>query len=443
MFESQPARIGKYKPDMPQLPLTDGGSMEDLHHWEKEHGIGKFRAVEGDTGLSTFLGVKADVFGSEDMNKAKISVTPLPQSDSIDMAKVNSMVTPSPHPPNSKKANAKEKLEKNKQHLQLHEKWQKEADRLGGGKIIVNKEAAKSTIFDFLRDAFRPMNITEIYNGLKASVPNQMVKMCLDDMALDHFVKESQFFDSDDENDDPKPSMKSGKSSQGNIIPSDVYAGSLCLKKGRNVNTTLYYVDYSKQFNDGNGLLPEDRNELFSKHAGADAEKSSTENKIKYLSSEANVLLSQPTNIDLTSILETLDAEVVDLRSQMEVAYSFKDNEKIRMQIRKKIDVMQAQWRKRKRLCMDFLREIEEITEGSISMKKSLSGDGPIELESDESAIKGSILFNQKKRQRERSFQRLDLEIASKKQKVDNPTASFVGVELTSSGIKRVYLDEK
>jgi hypothetical protein len=164
MFESQPARIGKYKPDMPQLPLTDGGSMEDLHHWEKEHGIGKFRAVEGDTGLSTFLGVKADVFGSEDMNKAKISVTPLPQSDSIDMAKVNSMVTPSPHPPNSKKANAKEKLEKNKQHLQLHEKWQKEADRLGGGKIIVNKEAAKSTIFDFLRDAFRPMNITEIYN---------------------------------------------------------------------------------------------------------------------------------------------------------------------------------------------------------------------------------------------------------------------------------------
>lgn len=262
-------------------------------------------------------------------------------------------------------------------------------------------------------------------------------------MALDHFVKESQFFDSDDENDDPKPSTKSGKSSQGNIIPSDVYAGSLCLKKGRNVNTTLYYVDYTKQFNNGNGLLPEDRNELFSKHAGADAEKSSTENKIKYLSSEANVLLSQPTNIDLTSILESLDAEVVDLRSQMEVAYSFKDNEKIRMQIRKKIDVMQAQWRKRKRLCMDFLREMEEITEGSISMKKSLSGDGPIELESDESAIKGSILFNQKKRQRGKSFQRLDLDGASKKQKVDIPTDSFIGVELTSSGIKRVYLGEK
>lgn len=279
--------------------------------------------------------------------------------------------------------------------------------------------------------------------GLKASVPNQMVKMCLDDMALDHFVKESQFFDSDDENDDPKPSVKSGKSSEGNIIPSDIYAGSLCLKKGRNVNTTLYYVDYTKQFNDGNGLLPEDRNELFSKHASADAEKSSTENKIKRILSDADVLLSQPTNVDLASRLETLDTEVESLRSQMEVANSFKDNEKIRKQTRKKIDVMQAQWRKRKRLCMDFLCMMEEMTEGTISMKKSLVGDGPIELESDESAIKGSILFNQKKRQRDKSLRRLDFEGASKKQRTEfSPDDSFIGVELTSSGIKRVYLNE-
>lgn len=150
---------------MPPLPLVDGGSMEDLYKWEREHGIGKFRVVEGDTGLSTSSpGDKVDAFGSEDMNKIKGSTTPLPPSSSANMTRG---VTPSPHPPNSKKANAKEKMEKNKQRLQLHEKWQKEADRLGGGKIIVNKEAAKSTIFDFLRDAFRPMNITEIYTVCK------------------------------------------------------------------------------------------------------------------------------------------------------------------------------------------------------------------------------------------------------------------------------------
>ena len=146
---------------MPPLPLTDGGSMEDLYDWEKEHGIGKFR-VERDPGLSNSSPIgKEDQFGS----KAKGSVTPPPPSGATEMTRdsKNSMVTPSPLPPNSKKSNPTEKIEKNKQHLQLHEKWQKESDRLGGGKIIVNKEAAKSTIFDFLRDSFRPMNITEIY----------------------------------------------------------------------------------------------------------------------------------------------------------------------------------------------------------------------------------------------------------------------------------------
>lgn len=271
-----------------------------------------------------------------------------------------------------------------------------------------------------------------------------MVKMCLDDMALDHFVKESQFFESDDEDDDPKSSMKDKASNQGNAIPGDIYAGSLCLKKGRNVNTTLYYVDYAKQFNDGNGLLPEDRNELFLKHANAGAEKSSIENQINVISSEANILLSQPTNVDLALILDTLNAEVEDLHSQLEVANSFKDNEKVRKQLCKKSDLMQAQWRKRKRLCMDFLGFMEESTEGVISMKKSLAGDGPIELESDESAIKGSILFNKKKRQRDESFQRLDLGGASKKKRTEiSPNDLFIGVELTSSGIKRVYLDNE
>jgi hypothetical protein len=52
-----------------------------------------------------------------------------------------------------------------KQALEYHRKWQEAAEAMGGpqARIVVAKGAAKKIIFDFLNDAFRPMNITQIY----------------------------------------------------------------------------------------------------------------------------------------------------------------------------------------------------------------------------------------------------------------------------------------
>ena len=70
--------------------------------------------------------------------------------------------------------------------------------------------------------------------------------------------------DSDDDEDDGKSSKKkkAAKKSAEDTAPSEPYANSLRFKEGRNVQNTLYYVDHSKLANEGNGLLPEKRNEL-------------------------------------------------------------------------------------------------------------------------------------------------------------------------------------
>ena len=47
--------------------------------------------------------------------------------------------------------------------LAIHQKWQADAKKLGGDRIIVSKLEAKKKIFSLLKDSFRPMNITEIY----------------------------------------------------------------------------------------------------------------------------------------------------------------------------------------------------------------------------------------------------------------------------------------
>ena len=74
-------------------------------------------------------------------------------------------VTPVPLKDNNNKGGPPKKKEASKEALAIHRKWQAEAVKLGGpdAKIVVSKGAAKKLIFDMLHDAFRPMNITEIY----------------------------------------------------------------------------------------------------------------------------------------------------------------------------------------------------------------------------------------------------------------------------------------
>lgn len=51
------------------------------------------------------------------------------------------------------------------QLLETHRKWQETAEALGGpgSRIIVSKPEAKKLVYAELYDAFRPMNITDIY----------------------------------------------------------------------------------------------------------------------------------------------------------------------------------------------------------------------------------------------------------------------------------------
>jgi len=49
--------------------------------------------------------------------------------------------------------------------LDMHKKWQEQANSMGGpnARIVVEKRKAKKLIFDMLHDAFAPMNITQIH----------------------------------------------------------------------------------------------------------------------------------------------------------------------------------------------------------------------------------------------------------------------------------------
>ena len=174
-------------------------------------------------------------------------------------------VTPSPMPPKggaSKQAAATTAADKKPAALssaavKTHQKWQVEADKAGGGKIVVGKPAAKKLVFDALHDGFKPMNINGLHATLKAVVPSVVLRSCLDDMA-DAATGNPFADDSDDEEDGGKKKKKGGKKSSSG---GDEHTGSLRIKEGRNVNTTLYYTDHTKLANNGNGLLPEDRSE--------------------------------------------------------------------------------------------------------------------------------------------------------------------------------------
>jgi hypothetical protein len=246
-------------------------------------------------------------------------------------------------------------------------------------------------------------------------------------MALDSFSPECQFAESDDDEGNSRPSSKK-KSNVGTSL--DEYAGCIILKPGRNANSCLYYVDYSKLYNNGNGMLAEDRNELLSSYEKAKQELQIFESDIKMMSDETIRLLSEPINLDLNTIVETLEVEVSELKQRVSESMGLKSNEKLRKSLMKKIDNMAAQWRKRKRITMDFLVMMEDVTEGTVCVKKCMNGDGPMDIDSDEAVIKGQIQFLEQKRQRgmiQNMCRGGNKSQARKKQKTCGATEGFEG----------------
>lgn len=259
-------------------------------------------------------------------------------------------------------------------------------------------------------------------------------------MTLNGSASSAQFVDSDEEDEETKPASSGAKASSG-----DPFAGTLALKAGKSPNATLYYVDYNVAKN-GNGLDREERNELMAEVVKAQAEETALKNSVKQMNDQTKLLLSQPTNEELASGLEAETSYLAELKSQVEAARKLQVNEEHKKQLKRRIQNMCTEWRKRRRICMDFLIAMEEATEGTISVKKCLSGDGQIEIDSDEVVTKHAVEFAKKKRQKpslnkKRSF------AAMKTGKSESPGVladeNFVGVTLDSQGqVQRVYLDD-
>ena len=253
---------------------------------------------------------------------------------------------------------------------------------------------------------------------LKATVPSPVLKSCLDDMVDDPFRSKNPFDESDgDDSDDDGTGgsgsakhtinrNKKGKHSKDKVDTkdgdklkgADPLAGSLVFKAGRNVSSSLYYTKHSVLQNGGNGLEPDQRNELSANLAKAEEEQTQLQEVVRDTEKETAKLLSEPTNEALNHLLTETERSVADMRNEVNEKRKLKVNEQHKKRVKRRIDGMTSQWRKRKRLCMDFLIAMEENTEGTITVKKCLTGDGQIDIDSDEKAIKDAAAFVRHKR---------------------------------------------
>jgi predicted protein tyrosine phosphatase len=262
-------------------------------------------------------------------------------------------------------------------------------------------------------------------------------------MALDK--SEGSFADdSDDEDEAPKKKEKKEPKAS-----DDPFKGALSFKSGKSANTCLYYVDYTKLKNNGDGLPIDERNELLGDFHKTNAEILALKTAVKNMTLETNKLLSEPTNEELDARLVTEEAELAELREQVEAGRKLVVNEKHKQQIKRRIEVMTTVWRKRRRICMDFLMAMEENTEGTVSVKKCLKGDGQIDIDSDEAVVAAAVEYGKKKRARPAASSKRRSVVAKAAPKPSTtsglaPSESFVAVTLDSQGrIQRVHLDDE
>ena len=285
--------------------------------------------------------------------------------------------------------------------------------------------------------------------ALKGTVPSPVLKHCLDDMCLAKLDDENMFADSDEEEDDDakdkKPSATFPKAADASDDP---YAKSLSIKAAKSAGATIYYVVHNKLANNGNGLDPEVRNQLISQHATTKSELAFLQESEKAMLMQATALHMEPTNEDASGRLVSEEIMLKELEAQLEAARGLKSNEQYKLQTKRRIENMASFWRKRKRLTMEFLTSMEECTDGAISTKKCLAGDGQIDLESDELAVKTATAYYNGLKNRKTLAVKHGA-AAKKKAKTSEssgmkPTATFVAVLLDSIGcVERVYVDQE
>jgi len=165
---------------------------------------------------------------------------------------------------------------------------------------------------------------------LKAVVPSVVLKSCLDEMVDKHLGGDQFAEDSDDDDDDGKSSKKKAKTVKKSTGDSDEYPGSLRLKEGRNVNNNLYYVDHTKLSNEGNGLLPELRNELLCNSQKSKAELDQLNEQFKSITAEAAKLESEPKNEELILELADQESNLQELNDKLEESRAHASSKSVR-----------------------------------------------------------------------------------------------------------------
>ena len=193
-----------------------------------------------------------------------------------------------------------------------------------------------------------PMNLKN-KQKLKAVVPSPVLKSCLDDMTYDKKETGNPFDESDDEDDS---SSRKKKLNPSMCSSNDQCAGLLCIKEGRNSNNILYFVNQTTLHNNGEGLIPEERNTLVGNFEESKIEKEALVSTLKQTIAETAKLSSEPTNEEANAKLEAGEREMVAVRKNLEESLGLKENEQHKKQTKKRIDCMVNYWRKRKRTCM-------------------------------------------------------------------------------------------
>lgn len=190
---------------------------------------------------------------------------------------------------------------------------------------------------------------------------------------------------------------------------------------------------------------PDLKNDLVVNLAKAQPDTSALKDSISMIESDTAKLLSEPKNEEAAIQIETGTSELAKLKEELQNLHQFHVNEKHRAQLKRKIFNMTAEWRKRRRICLDFLTSMEESTDRTISTKTCLSGEGPVDVESDEMVVKNAIEYGKQKQKRIPFSTKANARISS----VPRPTCnvlsddSFIGVLLDSQGcVSRVHLDD-
>lgn len=258
-------------------------------------------------------------------------------------------------------------------------------------------------------------------------------------MALDN-DNCNPFVDTDNESGDDEPRKSTTVKKSTSADTENQFKNALSFKGGKGSNSSLYYVNYNDA-KGGSGLDSEDKNKLFADAANAEAKLVETKRYLTTTRGTIEKLLSEPMNAELNTLLKKAEAESSELSAQLEEARKLTVNVQHIHHTKKKIEYFASFWRKRRKLCMDFLITMEELTDGAVSVKKCQSGDGPIEIDGDETCAKLATEFAKKKLNQGGSSKGNKTITASKSGCVS--VNKFAAVLLDSQGnIQRIFIDD-